>query len=87
MARSRTYTDRPPSTAKAARRAWDHFTKTKASARRPICELFYSPNCDGGGPTWICILTILPNDTMHWNFSESDVTWTMSAYQLSRSEA
>lgn len=84
MKQTRSYTERPPVSHRAARRAWDYFSEKRATARRPISELFYSPNCDGGGPHWICVLAILPNDTMHWNFSEADVTWTMSAYQISR---
>lgn len=84
MSRTRTYTERPPASARAARRAWDHFQRTRASERRPIKELSYSPNCYGDGPHWICILEILPHDTMHWNFSESDVTWVEPAYRLQR---
>jgi hypothetical protein len=73
-----TYEARPPASARAARNAWDYFVAHRATKARPISELFYCPNYDHIGPHWCCILGILPHDTMKWNFSESDLTWSAS---------
>lgn len=86
---TRTYTSRPPATARAARRAWDHFTaKRTAGGKRPIAELFYSQHYQlSNYPHWVCILTILPNDTMHWGFGSENVTWAEPAYLLAATGA
>lgn len=71
-----TYTSRPPASARMARNAWDYFQARRATERRGIDQLFFCPNYDFSGVAhWCCILKILDHDTMHWNFSESDVTW------------
>lgn len=44
------YTERPPATARAARRAWDYFTAKYPGKK--IGTLVYSPKCDGL-PGWI----------------------------------
>lgn len=81
---SRTYYERPPATAKAARKAWDHFASTKGKSRG-LRELFYSRhyNLDEGAH-WVCILNMRDTDTMHFNFSTEDITWAISCDRLSR---
>jgi hypothetical protein len=42
------YKERPPSTARAAQRAWDYFAKTGT-----VRELFYVPKNDDGARQWV----------------------------------
>lgn len=77
-----TYRDRPPASARAARRAWDHFAAKRASPRRPITELYYSPNYRGDGPHWCCQIGMIETDTMHWNFSMEDLHFAVAASTL-----
>jgi hypothetical protein len=81
-AQTKTYYERPPATARAARRAWDHFL-TKRGGSRGLKEVFYSPNYDFSGcPHWVCIVNMRETDTMHWNFSEDCLTWAEPAHNL-----
>lgn len=82
MARTVTYRERPPATARAARRAWDHFVRTKASKNRPLIELFYSPNYRGDGPHWCCEIGMMETDTLHWNFSKECLMFAVMANTL-----
>ncbi len=80
---SRTYTDRPPASARAARRAWDHFASTRAKGRRGIAELYYSPNYDFTRcPHWVCVLEVLEDDTRNWGFGIDCVTYAVPCYHL-----
>lgn len=85
-AQTRTYTTRPPVTARAARRAWDHFLK-KRGGTRGLKELFYSPNYDWIGPHWVCIVNMRDTDLDHWNFSEDCLTWAEPASHLAEERA
>lgn len=77
-----TYTSRPPVTARAARRAWEHFLK-KRGGTRGLKELFYSPNYNYGGcPHWVCIVNMRDSDLDHWAFNEDCLTWAEPAYNL-----
>jgi hypothetical protein len=75
MAKTIAYTAKPPTTAKAAREAWNYFMRHHASVKRPIAEMYYAPNYRYNGPHWVCVLAILEDDTQRWAFNENDVTW------------
>lgn len=79
---TKTYTSRPPASARAARRAWDHFARSRASKARPLVELFYSPNYRGYGPHWCCEIGMVETDTMRWAFSKEDLAYATAASTL-----
>lgn len=73
---SKTYTTRPPASARAARRAWDYFSRKYP--KRKIETLAYSQSCDGI-PGWVCELERPANATLCWGTAYSCDWWLKSA--------
>lgn len=73
---SKTYTERPPATAKAARHAWDYFAAKYP--KNKIETLAYSPKCDGL-PGWVCELRIPEGATLCWGASYTCDWWIKCA--------
>lgn len=57
------YTERPPATARAARRAWDYFTAKYP--KRKIGTLAYTPNHRGDFRGWIAEWSFTPEQIDH----------------------
>lgn len=66
---SRTYTERPPAGAKAARHAWDYFVANYP--KKKIGTLAYSPNCNG-----------LKSWVVEWKYTEKQMDVLMSAWGM-----
>lgn len=80
--RTRTYSERPPVTARAARVAWDYFMAHHFGGKRKIVELFYSANIEYSYRGWVCVFEILDGDTDNWKFGIDNVTFTAGVWAI-----